>query len=188
MREPECIEKAASSLLYLNSKELPGVSLPSAGPGSKSVNVYCVAEYKYLCRNTGNKSMKYIDFIRKRVEKAAEEENSILAVFLLGSAAAGTLRPDSDIDLGVISEPGVELGALKRLEIAGALSYELGRTVDIGVVSSRNLVYAREALLKGKLLYSKDRDRVNLIRANLLGMYVQFNMERKEVVDAYTAG
>lgn len=85
-------------------------------------------------------------------------------------------------------EPDAEFAVLKRLETAGTLSYELGRTVDIGVVSSRNLVYAREVLLKGKLLYSKNNERVNLIRANLLGMYIQFNMDRKEVVDAYTAG
>lgn len=132
--------------------------------------------------------MNYINSIKKRVEAAAKKESSILAVFLLGSAAEDALRTDSDIDLGVMLEPGAELSALKRLEIAGTLSYKLGRTVDMGVVSSKNLIYAREALLKGKLLYGKDGERVNLIRANLLGMYIQFNMDRREVLDAYTAG
>ena len=130
--------------------------------------------------------MNYINHIKKRVEVAAEEENGILAVFLLGSAAIDTLRPDSDIDIGIIMEPGSLLGAVKRLELAGELSYKLGRTVDIGIVSSKNLVYAREALLKGKLLYSRDVERTNMIRANLLGMYIQFNIDRREVVNAYT--
>jgi len=51
-----------------------------------------------------------------------------------------------------------------------------------------NLLYAREALLKGYPVYQKDEDLMNLKRASLLGMYIQFNIDRKEVLDAYSAG
>ncbi len=126
--------------------------------------------------------------IEKYVQKFVEREPEILAVFLLGSAVTQRLRSDSDIDLGIMMEPGTKLDPLIKMDIAGDLSYELGRSVDIGEISSGNLVYARETLLKGILLYLRDKDRFNLARANLLGMYIQFNMDRQEVVDAYRAG
>jgi len=98
------------------------------------------------------------------------------------------MRPDSDIDLGIMLEPGRNISSLTRVKLAGSLAYEMGRTVDIGEVSSNNLVYAREALLKGKLIYTKNEERTNLYRANLLGMYIQYNLDRQEVVNAYKTG
>lgn len=127
-----------------------------------------------------------IELIEKTVQNIVEED--ILAVFLLGSAFRGDMRPDSDIDLGIMPEPGVKISALKRASLAGRLSLELKRTVDVGEISSKNLVYAREALLKSKLVYQKDLDRMNLYRATLLGMYIQFNLDRREVLSEYTAG
>jgi len=119
------------------------------------------------------------NLIKQNVESLVEEEQNIIAVFLLGSAVRGSLRSDSDIDLGILLEPGSKMSSLKRLEHAGKLSYKLKRTVDMGEISSKNLVYAREALLKGKLLYQRSSGKVNLIRANLLGMYIQYNIDRR---------
>ncbi len=98
------------------------------------------------------------------------------------------MRIDSDIDLAVMFEPGLSMNILERQDMANTLSYELKRTVDLGEISNRNLVYTREVLLTGIPVYVKDSDKVNLLRANLLGLYVQFNQDRKEVLDAYRAG
>ena len=98
------------------------------------------------------------------------------------------MRIDSDIDLALMFEPGLSMNILERQDMANTLSYELKRTVDLGEISNRNLVYTREVLLTGIPVYVKDSDKVNLLRANLLGLYVQFNQDRKEVLDAYRAG
>ena len=63
----------------------------------------------------------------------------------------------------------------------------LERDTDIGLISSANLVYACEALFKGIPLFYRDEDRAKLMRANLLGMYLQFNRDRSEVLNAYRA-
>ena len=114
-----------------------------------------------------------------------EEDKRILAVYLLGSGARGELRKDSDIDLGLLLFNGETIGAKERADLAGRLSYEMGRTVDIGIVSSKNLVYAKEALLTGKKIFDRDRSRSTVASATLLGMYIRFNEDRKEVLDAY---
>ena len=58
--------------------------------------------------------------------------------------------------------------------------------VDVGELSSRNLVYANEAIHRGLRIYADNPDAADLYAATLLGLYVQFNQSRKEIIDAYT--
>ena len=114
-----------------------------------------------------------------------KNDPDIMALYVLGSAATGSMRPDSDIDLAILYEPGHEHTALRRAEIAADATCALGRDVDCGEVSSRNLVYAREAILKGRRLFARDAFRADSMETNLLGMYTRFNEDRREVLDAY---
>jgi predicted nucleotidyltransferase len=129
-----------------------------------------------------------IDTITEITQTFFQNDSRVLAVFLFGSAARNTMRSDSDIDLALILYPGLSLDILDRTDMAGKISYELQRTVDLGEISGRNLIYAREALLTGFPVFIKDSDKLNLVRANLLGLYLRFNEDRKEVMDAYRAG
>jgi hypothetical protein len=71
--------------------------------------------------------------------------------------------------------------------LAAAISLEVGRVVDLGILNSANLVYARQAILAGRRIYARDPKRTDLLAASLLGMYERFNLDRREVRDAYTA-
>lgn len=115
------------------------------------------------------------------------KELRVLAVYLLGSGARGELRKDSDIDLGLLLEPGEKMSSLEKTGLANHLSYILGRCADLGFINSKNLVYAKEALLYGRQIYVRNMSRAALAAATLLGMYVRFNEDRKEVLDAYRA-
>lgn len=132
--------------------------------------------------------MEVPESIAESTQTLFQTDPRVLAVFLLGSAARCELRPDSDIDLALMLYPGTTLDPLERTEIAGRLAYILMRPVDMGEISGKNLVYSREALLTGITVHVKDTDKMNLIRANLLGQYLQFNEDRKEVLDAYQTG
>lgn len=139
-----------------------------------------------LLANNSNTFVYMVSKLERAVINTFKSHKKILAVFVLGSAVSGNMRPDSDIDLAVLPEGGESLDPIDRINIANSLSFELSRTVDLGEITSDNLVFAREALLKGRPLYVKDEQRMNLARANLLGMYIQYNLDRKEVLDAYT--
>ncbi|MBN1242880.1 MAG: nucleotidyltransferase domain-containing protein [Spirochaetales bacterium] len=121
------------------------------------------------------------------VTRVFAADPGVLAVYLLGSAVSGRLRTDSDVDLAVMPEPGHSFDASRMLELAAEATLELGRDVDPGVLSSSNLVYAREALLAGVRIFSRDDFRADLSAATLLGLYDRFQAERREVLDAFTA-
>lgn len=73
--------------------------------------------------------MNLTDKIKKTVTDIAQNDIRILSVILHGSIQKGNFRPDSDIDLGVIS--------------------------------SKNLIYATEALFNGNLIFTRDESRSN---------------------------
>ncbi len=79
------------------------------------------------------------------IETATErlrQEPSVCSVFLHGSAAQGRLRPDSDIDIAILPAAHTHISTQTRLMLAGELESLLGRTVDIGILSTNNLIYA----------------------------------------------
>ena len=116
-----------------------------------------------------------------------EQDPRIIAVYLLGSAARDEMRPDSDVDLALLLSPGNSLPANELVTLATSLSGALGRIVDLGLLSTMNLVYTRQAVLTGKCLYQRPFSLASLMVANLLGLYACFQDERQEVLDAYTA-
>jgi predicted nucleotidyltransferase len=127
-----------------------------------------------------------VERIREIVTSEARRDRRILALYLLGSIAGGRLRDDSDIDIALMAVPGTTISSIEHADFAHTLTYKLGRPVDVGNLSSRNLVYANEALLRGFRIYSDDPDAADLYAATLLGLYLEFNESRKEIIDAYT--
>ena len=111
----------------------------------------------------------------------------VQAVYLLGSAVKGTMRRDSDIDVAVMLAPGDASSRSALMDMGAVLALKLGHEVDIGVVSSANLVYARQVILTGKRLYARDQTFVESREAELLGLYARFHEDRREVLDAYRA-
>ncbi len=124
---------------------------------------------------------KKISIIIEQLQK----DDRILAVYIMGSAASGRMRPGSDIDLAVLISANKDFTELERLKIASDLAFELGIPVDIGEISTKNLVYAKEAVLIGQRIYVRNESKADLKISTILGMYVVFNEDRKEVLDAY---
>ncbi len=115
-----------------------------------------------------------------------EKDSRILAAYLLGSLVSGGMRPDSDIDIALLAYPGQRFSALERAELGSTLAFEIGREVDIGALESINLIYAKEAILNGRRVFERDLAAADRAEAALLGMYVSFNEDRRELLDAYS--
>ena len=113
--------------------------------------------------------------------------HQVNAVYILGSAVNDKLRFDSDIDIAVLPAGGNHLALNLFSDIIAELSLQLGYPIDLGMISSANLIYAREAILKGKRIFTRNQEQVELAEATLLGLYARFNEERQEVLRAYSA-
>lgn len=110
------------------------------------------------------------------------------AAFIMGSAARGTSRADSDFDLAILPVNTAAFTAFDRVSLTVQIEELVGCPVDIGILDHKNLVYAKEAYLTGRNIYCREPFRCGLFGATALGLYAELREARKEVEDAYQTG
>ena len=136
-----------------------------------------------------------MDQIGRALEESALEaavnrlrrEDKIVAAYLLGSAEEGRLRPDSDVDIALLMERGATFTGRERSDLAADLEDLVGLPVDLGILQTGNLVYAKEAVARGKLLFERDRIARARFAMLILSMYASLQETRREVLHAYAA-
>ncbi len=103
------------------------------------------------------------------------------AAYLLGSAAEDRLRRDSDVDIAILVRRSSAVSVEDRL---GTI---FGRPVDLGLLDTRNLVYAKEAISRGRLIAERDHTVTATFAMYVLSMYATLQEARREVLRAYAA-
>ncbi len=131
--------------------------------------------------------MAYFEREIKQISGALEKDERIVAAYLLGSSLTDHVRPDSDIDIALLPAPGCSLTQMDRLLLKSLLEEYCPRRVDIGILNMNNLVYIKEVVLKGRLLFCENKAYHDLFVATALSLYSDLRSARKEVEDAYTA-
>ncbi|WP_051564347.1 type VII toxin-antitoxin system MntA family adenylyltransferase antitoxin [Desulfovermiculus halophilus] len=131
--------------------------------------------------------MVYINSEVKEIADCLEKDERISAAYALGSAVTGRLRGDSDLDIALLPTQGRSFSQMDLLHLSSQLRAYCSRTVDIGILSTHNLIYAKEALLQGECLFCKDQYFHDMFVATALGLYLELRTARREVEHAYTA-
>ena len=115
------------------------------------------------------------------------QDDKIAAAYLLGSGAEGRLRADSDVDIALLPVRGGSLSGRDRMNLAADLTDIAERTVDLGVLHTGNLVYAKEAVARGRVIFERDHAARVRFAALVLSMYADLQENRREVLHAYAA-
>ena len=132
---------------------------------------------------TGKLNWDDFDAVRRLLEKHPVVDGA----YVLGSAVAGRLRSDSDVDIAILPRPTIPFSVMDRVELSAHLGRILGRTVDLGVLAHANLVYAKEAVAHGRLIFERDHGTVARFAMLTLSMYAALQEARREVLRAYAA-
>ena len=109
----------------------------------------------------------------------------LLAAYLLGSAGTDHFRPDSDLDIALLPYPGHSLSGKDMLELAADLQDHFGYIMDIGLLSTRQLIYTKEAITQGHRLFCRDEYLHDLFVATALSLYAQLRLECREIEKVY---
>ena len=123
----------------------------------------------------------------KKIADNLRKDKRISAAYALGSVLTDRLCADSDIDIALLPAPGYSLSQMDLLLLSSQLGTCCPRPVDLGILSTHNLIYAKEALLQGECLFCKDQYFHDLFVATALGLYLELRTARREVEHAYTA-
>ena len=125
--------------------------------------------------------------VSRHLTERLQKDDKVAAAYLLGSAARHALRPDSDLDIAVLPVRGCVISPQERLSLAADLEDVAGRTVDWGMLSTANLVYAKEAVAHGAVIFERDRAARARFAMLVLSMYAALQESRREVLHAYAA-
>jgi len=126
--------------------------------------------------------------LTEKLQKKLVAIPDLVAAYVLGSAVSGRMRRESDLDVALLFAPGKIPDPMALLGLAADLEQEVGRTVDIGILSTdRNLDYAYEAIMKGRCVFSRDDGHRDLFAATALNGYLQLRLERREIEAGYAA-
>jgi predicted nucleotidyltransferase len=79
----------------------------------------------------------------------------ILAVYLFGSQSTGKAKPESDLDLAILLQPGQEKD-FPLLELAVSLERTLGRRVDLVILNRAGELLKYQVRRNGRLLFERD--------------------------------
>jgi len=109
------------------------------------------------------------------------------AAYLLGSAAAGRMRGDSDVDVAILPSRSTGFTVEQRLALTAELARLFGRPVDLGVLSTANVVYAKEAVVHGRILFERSHHVTSRFAMLVLSMYASLQEARREVLRTYAA-
>jgi uncharacterized protein len=107
------------------------------------------------------------------------------AVYVHGSVAKGTCRPGSDLDLAFLFHFGVSIDRVKLLHLSAELEAVLKVPVHIGVLDRNSLVYAKEVIMNGKLIFCNDKKNLDNFLMYSLADYAELNEQRQRVIDSY---
>lgn len=106
--------------------------------------------------------------LRSRLTTFFADEPGVAAAYLFGSRAAGTARPESDVDVAVILAANLkpEEAFWERVRLQGALEDAL-RPYPVDVVDLERVppLLAHEVLRSGVLLCEPDPDRRVMVEA-----------------------
>ncbi len=105
----------------------------------------------------------------------------VVAIYLFGSAAAGELRADSDIDLAVL--PSTLLPAAPLWSLAQTLAVSAGRDVDLINLQSASTVMRAQVVSTGKRLFCANESLCSEFEGRVYADYARLNEERRQLLD-----
>ena len=124
--------------------------------------------------STVTQELSLIDGVRSEIP-------SVVAIYLFGSAAAGELRTDSDIDLAVL--PTAPAPTAQLWSLAQGLAVSAGRDVDLIDLLSASTVMRAQVISKGKRLYCANELLCSNFEDRVYADYARLNEERRHILD-----
>jgi predicted nucleotidyltransferase len=128
------------------------------------------------------------DQVERRLERlvgAARQDSQVLAVLLFGSRARGDAHEGSDVDVCLVLEPGT----MSPLEVSRKrLDYLVQDNLDLVIFQQLPLHVRRRVLQQGKVLFSRDEDRLYALALRTVRAFEGFKHHQRRYLDAVARG
>lgn len=108
------------------------------------------------------------------------ELDSVVLIYIFGSTVNGFTRPDSDVDIGVLTTKGLD--NKERWDMAQNLAIKLKKDVDLVDLKSATTIMQEQIIRTGVCIYGDEHIK-NEFEMRILSMYLRLQESRAEIVD-----
>lgn len=116
----------------------------------------------------------------KLVRTIRQQFGAIQAVYVFGSQVTGAVRPDSDLDLALLTP--APLDAEKLFALTGKLSGIAKRDVDLVNLRAASTVMRSQVIAKGRRIYCSDEAACEQFEDLVYSSYARLNEERRHIL------
>jgi len=114
------------------------------------------------------------------IEHLRRSVPELIALYRFGSRAKGTARPDSDMDLAILTRDPIP--AMRRFELAQYLAIQLHRDVDLVDLRSASTVMRMQVISTGTCLDAQDEPARREFEMYAYSDYARLNEERRDIL------
>jgi len=126
------------------------------------------------------------DNLIQKISELGTSKSEIAAVYLFGSAAAGRLTPESDIDLGILFEQ--KPSAIELLQLQEEFTDALGVQADIVNLDVASPILRMQVLKNGMRVFTRNETRVHAFFVRAINEYDDLKRVRKPIEDNILKG
>lgn len=119
------------------------------------------------------------------IQFAKQAIPDLIALYRFGSQTKSSARPDSDVDLAVLTRHPIP--ALRRFELAQELAAQLHRDVDLVDLLSASTVMRMQVISTGECLAAPDEAARRQFEMYAYSGYARLNEERSEILKRISA-
>jgi uncharacterized protein len=106
-----------------------------------------------------------------------KEQPAVLLAFLFGSMASGRMRPESDVDIGILFKRAPSYKTVSS--IVDEISTILKKEIDPVILNNSSPIIKMQILKKGLLIHASDRRIYNRFFSDTLNQYDDLKRIRK---------
>lgn len=114
------------------------------------------------------------------IELLRQSYPDLIAIYVFGSFERGAMRPESDIDLAILTTQ--TLGACDRWHLAQRLANIINREVDLVDLKKASTVMRMQVISTGRCLYESDPSERDRFEDYVYSSYARLNEERREII------
>ena len=123
------------------------------------------------------------EMIDKMVSAVRTWIPSATALYVFGSAANGSMNPESDIDLAILVGSDGDLDAETAFQLKTDLAALFKRDVDLVDMLRADDVTRAQVITTGRLVMCADANRCAVFETAALAKYANLNEERREILE-----
>lgn len=117
------------------------------------------------------------------IQAVKEEIPNLWAIYLFGSHGTAWERPDSDIDIAILTEN--EFDSVRLWEKSGKVAAKLGKDVHLIDLRAAPTVLQNEIIRDERRIFCSNSRDCDLLENAYLSMYLHLNEERKEILEDF---